>query len=143
MKPDARNLSVNMRGEDVKLLQKTLSKLGFSIEDKDGFFGKTTRRAVLDIQKKHGMKATGIVDKETAEVINTNIDAPEQQRFTVHGRVMRSDGAALAGVTVRIADWDRGGRGRAGTARTESDGQYEISYTGQAPQITTAGWGCK
>ncbi len=109
MKPDARNLSVNMRGEDVKLLQKRLSKLGFSIEDKDGLFGKTTRRAVLDIQKKHGLKATGIVDKETAELINTSVDAPEQQRFTVHGRVMHSDGAALAGVTVSLVDWDRGG----------------------------------
>ncbi len=62
MKPDARNISVNMRGEDVKLLQKRLSKLGFSIEDKDGFFGKTTRRAVLEIQKKDGIKATGIVE---------------------------------------------------------------------------------
>jgi peptidoglycan hydrolase-like protein with peptidoglycan-binding domain len=109
MKPDARNLSVNMRGEDVKLLQKTLSKLGFSIGDKDGFFRKTTRRAVMDIQKKHGLKATGIVDKETFELINTSVDAPEQQRFTVHGRVMRSDGAALAGVTVSAVDWDKDG----------------------------------
>ncbi len=127
MKPDARNLSVNMRGEDVKLLQKTLSKLGFSIEDKDGFFGKTTRRAVLDIQKKHGIKATGIVDKETAEVINSG--APEQQRFTVHGRVLRSDGAALAGVTVSAVDWDRAGENPLGTAKTQDDGRYEISFT--------------
>ena len=78
-----------------------------AVRNKDGFFGKTTQRAVLEIQKKHGIKATGIVDEATAEVINT--DAPEQQRFTVHGRVMRSDGAALAGVTVRVADWDGAG----------------------------------
>lgn len=125
MKPDARNLSVNMRGEDVKLLQKTLSKLGFSIEDKDGFFGRTTRWTVLDIRKKYGMKATGILDKETAELINTSVDAPEQQRFTVHGRIMRSDGAPLAGVTVSIADWDRGGEDALGTTKTQTDGRYE------------------
>jgi peptidoglycan hydrolase-like protein with peptidoglycan-binding domain len=126
MKPDARNLSVNMRGEDVKLLQKRLTELGFSIEDKDGFFGKTTRWAVMEIQKKNGMKATGIVDEATAEVIKNNIDALEQQRFTVHGRVMRSDGAPLAGVTVSAVDWDRAGENLLGTVKTQTDGRYDI-----------------
>ncbi len=136
MKPDTRNLSVNMRGEDVKLLQKRLSKLGFSIEDKDGFFGKTTRRAVLDIQKKRGMKATGIVDEATDEVIKTDA----QQRFTVHGRVMRSDGAALEGVTVSAVDMDAGGENLLGTMKTETDGGMIYPLQAQSHTQTQVNW---
>lgn len=51
MKLQGRKLSVNMRGEDVKSVQESLKILGFSIEDKDGFFGKSTKQAVIEFQK--------------------------------------------------------------------------------------------
>ena len=53
MELQGRNLSENLRGDDVKLLREELGKLGFSINDKEGFFGSETRKAVLEFQKNH------------------------------------------------------------------------------------------
>ena len=40
-----------MRGDDVKLLQEELRQLGFSIEDREGLFGRSTRQALLEFQR--------------------------------------------------------------------------------------------
>lgn len=113
-----------MRGEDVRLLQQKLNKLCFSIEDRDSFFGKTTRRAIQEIQKKHGIKETGIVDEVTAERIK--VAAMQLKGFSVRGTVKRSDGASLAGLTVNAVDWDIVGENQLGSTATGSDGSYEI-----------------
>ena len=44
MKLQGRNLRVRMEGKDVKLLQSELSQIGYSINDKKGFFGEATAR---------------------------------------------------------------------------------------------------
>ncbi len=135
MKPTIRNLSIRMKGEDVRLLQKKLNQLGFSIEDKDGFFGKTTRRAVLDIQKKHGMEATGIVDERTARFIAEELEGrkPEGEEgskpFVVRGQIRAADGSPIAGVIVQAIDKDLRHEEKLGTTETDKEGHYEITYT--------------
>lgn len=51
----------------IKDIQENLLKLGYSLgpTGADGNFGPLTECAVIDFQKKHGIKATGKVDKQT------------------------------------------------------------------------------
>ena len=72
MKLQGRNLSVNMIGEDVALLQKQLKRLGYKLPEAElqkKRFGKSTRRAVLAFQQANRLKPTGVVDKKTAAMI--------------------------------------------------------------------------
>jgi hypothetical protein len=58
MKLQSRNLSVQMQGEDVKLLQSELRQLGFTIPAEEiewKTFGLGTHQAVVELQKKHGL----------------------------------------------------------------------------------------
>ena len=79
MKLQQRHLSLNMQGEDVQLLQQELLLSGSLIDDKDCFLGKSKLQAVSDFQKKHGLKATGVVDEVTAKQINDAVDALQLQ----------------------------------------------------------------
>src|SRR5262245_32582031 len=101
MNLQGRNPSLRMQGEDVKLLQDELRQLGFPLNDGDGFFGKTTRQAVLEFQRGHGLATTGVVDEATATAINGEVDAlnpepepvAEWQPFIVRGQVRQTDGS--------------------------------------------------
>ena len=52
-------------GDDVKLLQEALNKAGFDCGAVDGIFGKNTKKAVEAYQKSRGLKADGIVGRQT------------------------------------------------------------------------------
>lgn len=74
--------------EDVGLLHRELSRLGFRIASREietAAFGPTTRQAVLDFQNRHGLRTTGAVEMKTAEAINEAVDALPW--FTVRGTV--------------------------------------------------------
>lgn len=58
-------------GSDVKLIQGSLSDLGFYAGDKvDGKFGAQTEIAIKNFQDNRGIKKTGIIDKETMTELN-------------------------------------------------------------------------
>jgi len=57
-------LNIGSRGNAVKILQRKLNKLGYNLSV-DGIFGRNTRRAVIDFQKKYGLVPDGIVGKKT------------------------------------------------------------------------------
>jgi len=57
-------LKLKSRGEQVSNLQAALKGLGYDV-DADGAFGDSTRRAVLQFQKKSGVKADGVVGADT------------------------------------------------------------------------------
>ena len=77
--------------------RKNSEKLGFSITDTEGFFGKTTIEAVRGFQNKHGIDPiTSVVDEETARVINGAIDALGRDRYLVKGKVVHVDGRPVA-----------------------------------------------
>lgn len=60
-----RTLKSGCSGEDVKLLQEALNKLGFKCGNADGIFGSKTKAAVMAFQSAYGLKADGIVGAKT------------------------------------------------------------------------------
>lgn len=53
------------RSAAIEDLQRKLNALGFDCGKPDGIYGKKTMQAVLDFQKKHGLKADGVFGKNT------------------------------------------------------------------------------
>lgn len=69
-----RDLSIGKIGGDVRQLQIDLTKKGYNLEPYNGVFGLRTMEAVTELQKKNGLKPTGVYDDETREVlINNNL----------------------------------------------------------------------
>ena len=93
MKPQGRNLRVNMKGDDIKRLQHTLVQLGMEIEGEEGRFGKATRRAVKTFQQDHNLEPTGEVDKETVDAIKKVVSGigVERNRVKVPKSFFRSE----------------------------------------------------
>ena len=65
------NLRTGSVGEDVKVLQTQLKKLGYYDGIADGQFGATTRNAVIEFQQKNDLIADGIAGSQTRELIKT------------------------------------------------------------------------
>ncbi len=59
MKLQGRDLQLNMRAEDVKLMQAELRRFGFTITAVEGLFGPTTLRAVQKVLLKRPMCCRG------------------------------------------------------------------------------------
>lgn len=130
MKRNQRELEANTRGSDVEALQSELRRLGFRIEDRGGFFGPDTSRAVRGFQREQGIKpADGVVDNRTAARIAhmlAVVDGP--QPFMVRGRVLDADGDAVPGQTVRAFSVDLEEERLLGRAETDARGGYAIAY---------------
>ena len=62
-----RSLSIRMKGADNESLRSDLRRLGFSIAV-DGKFGKITKSAFFEFQKRHNIEPTSMVDEQTAVV---------------------------------------------------------------------------
>lgn len=60
------------KGVQVRQLQEKLSKLGYFSNAIDGKFGPHTKGAVMDYQKRYGIKADGIADSTTLKHLFTN-----------------------------------------------------------------------
>lgn len=63
-----RDLSRGDSGEEVTLVQEALARNGYKIR-RTGYFGIATENAVLDFQKNHDLKPTGIVDSTTRSAL--------------------------------------------------------------------------
>jgi len=63
------NLRIGSVGEDVKLLQTQLKKLGYYDGSADGQFGESTRDAVIEFQLEKKVLADGVVGNQTNELI--------------------------------------------------------------------------
>src|SRR2546428_1128586 len=131
MKLQGRNLSLNMRGADVTLLQQELRLLKYVIPQEEAHFGKDTRAAVLAVQQLVHIEATGIVDEKTATAINKLINqAP--QRGTIIGVVSGAAGP-IAGARVEAVGTNL-------AALTNAQGQYKLENApaGNVPLQATA-----
>jgi peptidoglycan hydrolase-like protein with peptidoglycan-binding domain len=104
MELQGRNLSLRKRGEDVRLLQEELQQLGFAIADTLGLFGATTRQAVREFQRQNDLEPTGVVDEQTAAVINREVDRQQRPKpFVVKGTVRHVDGKPFSNGLVRAS----------------------------------------
>ena len=65
-----RELRINCKGVDVKLLQERLNTLGFNCGKVDGVFGKNTKTAVINFQHSKKLTEDGIVGKNTAKALD-------------------------------------------------------------------------
>ncbi len=93
----SRNLAIGSVGEDIKVLQAQLKKLGYYDGIPDGQFGESTRNAVIEFQQKNNVPADGIAGSQTKELIKTktlekssstsiptlepvSVDAPDEEK---------------------------------------------------------------
>jgi peptidoglycan hydrolase-like protein with peptidoglycan-binding domain len=65
------NLRIGSVGEDVKVLQAQLKKLGYYDGIPDGEFGESTRDAVIKFQQEKNLLADGIAGSQTRELLKT------------------------------------------------------------------------
>ena len=129
-----RNLSMGMEGEDVKLLHDELERLGYRIpqdEKKKKYFGDKTHNTVIRFKKKHKLSPTGIVDAQTAKLINKAVKAlkPQHKLFMVKGAVRRKVRTPFPDAVVKAFDKDMRQEQLLGVANTDQKGHYEITYS--------------
>lgn len=74
-----KTLRLGSRGKEVKILQKDLRALGFYKYKITGFFGKSTRAAVVKLQKAQKLSPNGVVGRKMREKINLLIELPSPQ----------------------------------------------------------------
>lgn len=66
-----RELSLESKGEDVKLIQESLKALGYlEIENCTDFFGPKTKESLIVFQEATGLKPDGVVNLRTVDAIN-------------------------------------------------------------------------
>lgn len=63
------SLSKSYKGNDILLLQKQLTDLGYYFEKQNGYFGTATEAALIEFQKINSLKETGIADSATLDLI--------------------------------------------------------------------------
>src|SRR5690349_9943947 len=131
MNEQTRILTPGAEGDDVKQLQAGLLALGCSVAPDElagALFGQSTRKALLDFQRRHDLAVTGAVDVKTAAVLRSEV-AARPSRYHVLGVVRHPNGRPCAGLTVRAYDRDLRREQSLGEARTDDHGQYQITYS--------------
>lgn len=155
-----RNLELELTGDDVDLLQRELSRLGFSIAESERRrkrFGKSTFSAVEGIQhifeeelRGEGWEGRfGIVERVTAALINRLHDRLVAQEDTppnasepawrISGTVRDTAGMALVKATVIALDQDIDRSHEIGRAPSGSDGAFELAFDVAADRDGEAG----
>lgn len=74
-----RLIKTGIRGEDVKLLQTYLNKLGYNSGTPDGIAGANTDKAIKRFQNTNGLTVDGIAGKATIDKINQLIQGGEAE----------------------------------------------------------------
>jgi len=69
-KPVKKTYSEPIIGLSAKQIQKALKNAGFYQGSIDGKIGSRTKKAIIEFQKAHGLKADGIVGKRTSVELN-------------------------------------------------------------------------
>jgi len=72
--PAQRLLMFGMQGEDVKDLQKQLKELRFLKGKADGYFGRLTKRALIDFQRSAGLVPDGTAGPQTMQALQRALD---------------------------------------------------------------------
>jgi peptidoglycan hydrolase-like protein with peptidoglycan-binding domain len=129
MNLQGRNLSVDVQGEDVRLLQSELRQLGFNVpasELQEAFFGPGTHEAVVRFKERLGLEPIDVVDAATATAINQAVDA---SIYTVAGTVVSPDRAGVGNLRVEIVDKNVGEDVPLEEAVTDERGRYHTRFS--------------
>lgn len=68
----------NLRGDDVRALQRRLNLLGFDPGREDGILGEQTSQAVRDFQRNVGLRSDGIAGPNTLDSLDRLLAAPSR-----------------------------------------------------------------
>lgn len=130
--PDGPPLSLNSRGAEVRKLHEALRKLGLRVPEHEvdnRVFGVGTRDSLLEVQAKHGLRLTGILDERTRAALERDAAGADGDEARVEGRLFVEDGRPASRVTLRLYARGFGGaERRLGEARTDDEGFYELKY---------------
>ncbi len=99
----SKNLKLNDQGEEVRLLQKTLNLLGYSVAtegsgslNKEGsVFDERTKKALMEYQRSYaetGVEATGVLDNVTLSLLNNDIDQLVNAAEILDESIVEEDG---------------------------------------------------
>jgi N-acetylmuramoyl-L-alanine amidase len=97
--------SPNVRGDDVRALQRRLNLLGFDPGREDGIFGDQTAQAVRDFQLNVGLRPDGIVGPTTLEALDRLLAAPVRgpgRTAVRETETLRAGRGSLVGRTVAV-----------------------------------------
>ena len=78
-----RTLRKNDQGEEVVMLQKALSELGYLSGAQDGIFGTGTQTAVKNFQKDNDLDADGIAGSQTLKTLYSKVQITPMPEVTV------------------------------------------------------------
>lgn len=132
------NLSLNDEGERVQHLQLALAWLGETVykgEYRAAQFGKQTRLAVIQYQKKHTLEASGKLTKETAEHINAQllVSKPsllDSKTYRVRGSVKDDHWKPIEAAQVQVYEQVMRSKPQLLGERTVAkNGFYDLVYT--------------
>jgi|GEM_PF-4805360 len=120
------------RGAEVRTLHQSLQRLGGIIavgERHAEEFGASTEAALRNLQRGAGLPENGVLDAATAKAIADQLTTHTlPAEFRVRGVIRRRDGSPVVGATVNAEDRDLFATQTLGTARTDADGRYQISF---------------
>ena len=124
----------DQRGGDIANLHTVLDRLGLGDavtqqERAEQRYGEGTVEAVRRMQQQFGVgtRQAGVVDEETAEVINRQLFEMGVFRL-VEGRVVKSDDSPVVGNLLFAFDKENIGGAYLGSANTNADGAYRVFY---------------
>ncbi len=122
-------LDIGDSGEAVRMLQRNLDTLGYSVGAVDGVFGRNTRRAVIAFQDEYGLPATGVVDASTANAIDEALDDPRRlqnvERREATEEDLRRSGAADVAKTGQAGNAGAAAGGAGAVAAANETGAIE------------------
>ncbi len=125
----AKPLHPNTRGRDVEELQEALRRLGFSVGDPNGFYGRLTIDAVRNFQRAQGLPDDrGVADERTITAINQALERETETRRMVRGRVTDQQGDPVAGRILRAFAVGVRSERELGSATSDGQGGYRIRY---------------
>jgi peptidoglycan hydrolase-like protein with peptidoglycan-binding domain len=125
------SLALSTHGAPVNELHKQLANLGFSLpenEKTDGIFGVGTRDALVQLQAKHNLVTTGVLDDATRNAIAIEVGALALPR-RVEGRIFLDNGLPGSKVKLRIVNKGFGSEeALLGEIETDERGFYALPY---------------
>lgn len=132
-------LGLGMSGEVVRKVQEGLTKLGEEIPEEElqnGMLGVGTREALRRFQKGERLTVSGLADTATLDALERKLAEQGGETWRVEGRLFLENGAAAAGVNLRLRQAAFGGDMKEVAACvTDKLGYYSASLSTTTPKV--------